>query len=146
MVGIDLPIWFTVSALFVIPFINAGVQRVNWSPRTKTLIALAVSLIFAVLLLWASGGLVLANLAVTAPTIFAYQHLIYQFIVKNVATKFEAITTPGSIVITDNPEPNKADVTTDATIKATGDNVTVPSPVTVNPAAQEIIKEDNVKG
>lgn len=146
MVGIDLPIWFIAIAVFLIPFINAGVQKVNWSPRTKTLIALAVSLIVAVLLLWASGGLAVANLAVVVPTVFAYQHLIYQFLVKNIATKFEAITTPGSVVVTDNPAPNKADVTSDATIKATGDNVTVNAPVTIDPAVPEIIKEDNVKG
>jgi hypothetical protein len=143
---VELPLAFMAIAAFLIPFINAGIQKVNWSPRTKTLIALAVSFLVAVVLLWATGGLVLANLAAAVPMVFAYQHLIYQFILKNVATKFEAITTPGSVVVSQNPDPQLADVTTDATIKATGDNVTVPAPVTVNPAATEIIKDNNVAG
>lgn len=143
---VELPLAFIVIATFVIPFINAGVQKVNWSPKTKTLIALAVSLIVSVVLLFLTGGLTLANLATSVPTIFAYQHLIYQFILKNVATKFEAITTPGSVVVSENPNPQLADVTTDATIKATGDNVTVPAPVTINPAATTIVKDENVAG
>lgn len=144
---VSLPFAFIAIATFLIPFINAGVQRVNWSPRTKTLIALAVSLLVSVALLFFTGGLSLVNLATAVPTIFAYQHLIYQFLLKNIATKFEAITTPGSIIVTDNPTPGLADVTTDATIKATGDNVTVPAPVAIDPSpAPEIIKDENVAG
>lgn len=144
---VELPIAFIVIATFLIPFINAGIQRVNWSPKTKTLIALAVSLLVSVGLLFATGGLSLANLATAVPTIFAYQHLIYQFILKNIATKFEAITTPGSVIVSENPTPGLADVTSDATIKATGDNVTVPTPVAIDPTpVPEIIKADNVAG
>jgi hypothetical protein len=144
---VELPLAFMAIAAVVIPFINAGVQRVNWSPKTKTLIALAVSFLVSIAILWATGGLSAATLLTSVPTIFAYQHLVYQFILKNVATKFEAITTPGSIIVANSPIPGLAEVTTDKTIKATGDNVTVPAPVAIDPTpVPQIVKDENVAG
>lgn len=138
------------TALFVIasPFINAAIIRVNWSPKTKSLVAWAVAIIIATAYVLITGGIAnIMQLFIAAPAIYGYSQAVYQFFVKNIATKFEAITTPGSVVLTDSAEAGKIDVTSDATIKETGDMVTITPPVQVTPAPPvEIVTENDVKG
>jgi len=136
------------------PFINAAIQRVNWSPKTKTLVALAVSAIIAVVYLLTTGQIAdWGQLATVVPVVYGYQQLIFQFFLKNIATKFEALTSPGSLVVSPSESsPGKVNITTDASIEATGSAVEVDPPVQVSTAPEpaqapiEIIKEDNVVG
>lgn len=123
------------TALFIIasPFINAAINRVNWSPKTKSFVAWGVAIAIATAYLLLTGGVAnLYQLFIAAPTVYAYSQAVYTFLVKNIATKFEAITTPGALVAAPSAEAGKVDITTDATIKETGDNVTVDSPVQIS--------------
>lgn len=157
------PITLGAIAFFILisPFINAGIQRVTWSPKTKSLVAWGVSIVLAVIFLLVTGGVSsLYNIFIAAPTIYGYQQAIYTFLVKNIATKFEAITTPGSVVVSPSQTtPGKVDITSDATINsASGNSVEAEPPVSVTTAAEaathpeapapvvEIIKEPNVVG
>lgn len=136
------------TALFVIasPFINAAINRVNWSPKVKSLVAWGTAIIIGTAYVLLTGGIAnIYQLFIAAPAIYGYSQAVYQFFVKNIATKFEAISTPGSVVLTTSAEAGKIDVTSDATIKATGDNVTVDPPVEVAPTV-EIVTENDVKG
>ena len=136
------------TALFVLvsPFINAYINKVNWSPKTKSLVAWGVAFAIATFYVLMTGGIAnIYQLFIAAPAIYGYTHAVYTFFVKNVATKFEAITTSGALVVAPSAESGKVDITSDATIKATGDNITVDPPVQVAPAV-EIVKDDNVVG
>jgi len=137
------------TALFVIvsPFINAYINKVNWSPKTKSLVAWAVAIVIATAYVLLTGGIAnISQLFIAAPAIYGYSQAVYTFFVKNIATKFEAITTAGAIVVTASDEAGKVDITSDATIKATGDNVTVEPPVQVTAEPVQIIPEADVKG
>lgn len=140
-----LPLTFVLT--FLSPFLSAYVQNVDWSPKTKTLLAMALSLVIAVLYLLMTGGIAdWSQLAVVVPAVFGVQQAVYQFFLKNIATKFEAITQLGSLVVTPSAEPNKVDITSDATIKETGDNITVDSPVEIVTPPAEITTETPAKG
>lgn len=89
-------------AVFAIlsPFINAAIQRVTWTPMQKSLLAWGVSAVLAVAFLFFTGGLGnLTQILIAIPTIYGIQQAIYQFLVKNIATKFEVITSPGATAI-----------------------------------------------
>lgn len=136
------------TAVFTIlaPFINAYINKVNWSPKTKSLVAWAVAIVIGTFYVVVTGGLGnISQIFIAAPAIYGYSQAVYQFLVKNIATKFEAITTAGSLVVAPSAEEGKVDITSDATIKATGDNITVDPPVQVTPAVT-IDKADNVVG
>lgn len=139
------------TALFVIaaPFINAAINRVNWTPKQKSLVAWAVAIIIATAYVLLTAGVAnLYQLFIAAPAIYGYSQAVYQFFVKNVATKFEAITTPGALVVTPSEESGKVEITSDATIEATGGNITVDPPVTVEQITEpeKIVVENDVKG
>lgn len=90
------------AALFAIisPFINAAIQRVTWTPMQKSLLAWGVSAVIAVAYLFFTGGLgSITQIIVAIPAIYGAQQAVYQFLVKNIATKFEIITSPGSTAI-----------------------------------------------
>lgn len=139
------------TALFAIisPFINAWINRVNWSPKTKALVAWITAIVLGTAYVLFTGGIAnIYQLFIAAPVIYGYTQAVYQFLVKNVATKFEAITTSGAVIVTPSANPAKVDITSDETIKATGDSVTVTPPVQVTtPSAPvTIIPEENVVG
>ena len=140
------------TAVFVIasPFINAAINRVNWSPKTKSLVAWAVAIAIGVFYVFFTGGIGnFYQLFIAAPAIFGYSQAVYQFIVKNVATKFEALTTAGAVVVSPSDEAGKVDVTSDATIDASSTSVTTTPPVQVSPeniTPIEIVKDPNVVG
>jgi len=137
------------TAIFIIasPFINAAINGVNWSPKTKSLVAWAVAIVIGTAYVLITAGVgSLYQLFIAAPAIYGYSQAVYQFLVKNIATKFEAITTPGSVVVTPSAEAGKVDITSDATIESTGDNVTVDPPVQVSASTVEIVKDPNVVG
>jgi hypothetical protein len=128
-----LPVAITAILAIFSPFINAYINKVTWSAKTKTVVAMAVSLVIAVAYLGFSGMIGdWSQLAVVAPMVYSLQQLVYNFFVKNIATKFEAVTELGSLVLTKSEEAGKVDVTSDATINATGDNITVDAPVQVS--------------
>jgi hypothetical protein len=151
-------------AVFILlsPFINAGIQNVTWTPKQKALLAWGVSIVLALAFLFVTGGVsALTNIFIAAPTVYGYQQAIYTFLIKNIATKFEAITTPGSIVVSPSSvTPGTVDITSDVTqANPTGHQLEVDPPVSVvtgtTPAAEapsepakpvEITKEDNVVG
>jgi hypothetical protein len=141
------------TAFFAIisPFINAWINRVNWSPKTKALVAWVTAIVFGTVYVLFTGGIAnIYQLFIAAPVIYGYTQAVYQFLVKNIATKFEAITSKDSVVITPSAEAGKVDVTSDASIKETGDNVAVTPPVQVTPATPAepvtIIPDPNVVG
>jgi len=123
------------TAIFVIasPFINAYINKVNWSPKTKSLVAWAVAIVIATAYVLLTGGIAnIQQLFIAAPVIYGYSQAVYQFFVKNIATKFEALTTPGSAVVTPSEEAGKIDITSDLTVESTGDNITVDAPVEID--------------
>jgi hypothetical protein len=139
-----------------LPFVNAWIQQVTWTPVQKNLVALATSAIFAILYLFFTGGLDLSNVPVAIAAIYGLSQAIYQFIVKNVATKFEAITTKGSIVVSPSDTAGKVEITTDASIDAVNtSSIQADPPVEITPdptpestediRSVEIVK-DNVVG
>lgn len=149
-----IPVTLGILLTFFLPFVNAGVQKVTWSPVQKNLLALATSAVFAIAYLFLTGGLDLANLPVAIAAIYGLSQAIYAFLVKNIATKFEAITTTGSIVVApSSEEPGKVTITTDASIEDHTNPTPVDPPVQLVTAPEEvpaapveIIKEDNVVG
>lgn len=151
-----IPVTLGILLTFFLPFVNAGIQKVTWSPVQKNLLALATSALFAIIYLFLTGGLDLSNLPVAIAAIYGLSQAIYAFLVKNIATKFEAITTSGSIVVAPSTEePGKVNITTDASIAAHSEPIAVDPPVQLITAPAEpeapatpveIIKEDNVVG
>jgi hypothetical protein len=149
----ELALPLTLVLTFISPFLSAYIQKVDWSPKTKTLLALAVSLLIAVAYLAMTGGIAdWSQLGVVIPAVYGLQQATYQFLLKNIATKFEAITEFGSLIITPAATPDKVNITSDATIEKTGDNITVDSPVQIEtPEASptppaEIVSETPAKG
>ena len=148
---------------YFLPFINAAIQKSTWTPVQKNLLALATSAVFAIVYLFLTGGLDLSNVPVAIAAAYGLSQAIYAFFVKNIATKFEAITTHGSVVVAPSAEePGKVNVTSDASIAASHDPAPVDTPVELvtapavpaEPVAVpeapatpvEIVKEDNVVG
>lgn len=148
-------------AVFILlsPFINAGIQNVTWTPKQKALLAWGVSIVLALAFLFVTGGVsALTNIFIAAPTVYGYQQAIYTFLIKNIATKFEAITTPGSIVVAPSATvPGTVDITSDATkANPTGHQLEVDPPVALTTTetpqepvvepVKEIVKDENVVG
>lgn len=142
----EIPITLGILLTFFLPFINAGIQKVSWTPTQKNLLAIATSALFAVGYLFLTGGLDLSNLPLAIAGIYGLQQAIYAFFVKNIATKFEALTTHGSIVVGPSDDAGKLDITSDATIKETGDNITVDAPVEIVSPPEELKSETPAKG
>jgi hypothetical protein len=152
----DIPITLGILLTFILPFINAGIQKVTWSPTQKNLVALVTSAIFAIVYLFLTGGVDWSNVPLAIAACYGLSQAIYAFFVKNIATKFEAITSPGSVVVSPSAEPGKVDITSDTTIEdsKSGSAIEVDPPVQLitteapsEPAKPvEITKEDNVVG
>lgn len=147
---VEIPLTLGILLTFFLPFINAAVQKVTWSPTKKNLLAIATSAIFALLYLFLTGGIDPSNIPLAIAACYGLQQAIYAFFVKNIATKFEAITTSGSIVAAPSAETaGKIDITSDDTIDddTTGSSVEVDSPVQLATGTPvEIIKDENVVG
>lgn len=143
----ELALPLTLVLTFLSPFLSAYVQNVDWSPKTKTLLAMVLSLLIAVLYLFMTNGIAdWSQLGVAIPAVYGLQQAVYNFFLKNIATKFEAITQLGSLVITPSQETGKVDITSDATIKETGDNITVDAPVEIVTPPAELTTETPAKG
>ena len=143
----ELAIPLTLVLTFISPFLSAYVQNVNWSPKTKTLLAMILSLLIAILYLVMTGGIGdWTQIGLVIPAVFGVQQAIFQFFLKNVATKFEAMTNFGSLVVTPSAEVGKVDITSDATIKETGDKISVDAPVQISDPPEVLINETPAKG
>jgi hypothetical protein len=143
----ELALPLTLVLTFLSPFLSAYIQKVDWSPKTKTLLAMALSLLIAILYLFMTNGIAdWSQLAVAIPAVYGVQQGIYNFFLKNIATKFEAITEFGSLIVTPNADPEKVNITSDATIKETGDNITVDSPVQIVTPPDALSTETPAKG
>lgn len=130
----EIPITLGILLTFFLPFLNAAIQKVSWTPTQKNLVAIATSAIFAIAYLFFTGGIDLSNLPLAIAAVYGLQQAIYAFFVKNLATKFEAVTTTGSVVVSPNiDEPGKVDITTDETIEnsTSGSSVKADPPVQV---------------
>lgn len=143
----ELALPLTLVLTFISPFISAYVQNVDWSPKTKTLLAMILSLLIAILYLWMTNGIAdWSQLGIAIPAIFGIQQAIYNFFLKNIATKFEAVTNFGSLVVTPSVEPGKVDITNDETIKETGDKVSVDAPVQITDPPEVLVQDTPAKG
>lgn len=139
----------TAIFLLVLPFINAWINKVTWTPKTKSLVALATSIVVAVIYVLLTGGIAnLAQLWLAIPAIYGATQAIYQFLVKNIATKFEALTTKDSAVVAPAETPGTVTVATDETIKNETDTTPVETPVQITTSETnkpvEITKTDVV--
>jgi len=144
---VELAIPLTLVLTFLSPFLSAYIQKVNWSPKTKTLLALAMSLLIAVAYLAMTGTIAdWSQLAVVIPAVYGLQQLVFQFFLKNIATKFEAITEFGSLVVSPGATTGSVDITSDATIKETGDHISVETPVQIVTPPDELNTETPAKG
>lgn len=143
----ELALPLTMLLTLISPFISAYVQNVDWSPKTKTLLAIVLSLIIAIVYLYLTNGIAdWTQLGVVVPAVYGLQQAIYNFFLKNIATKFEAITNFGSLIVSPAAEPGKVDITSDQTIKETGDNVTVDAPVQIVQPPEVITSDTPAKG
>lgn len=149
----DIPVTLGLILTVILPFINAGIQKVSWTPTQKNLVAVATSTIFAIAYLFFTGGLDWSNVPLAIAGIYGLQQAIYAFFVKNLATKFEAITTKGSVVVAPSAEAGKVEIVSDATIEdsVSGSSVAVDPPVQVVTTETpdkpvEITKDENVAG
>lgn len=143
----ELALPLTLVLTFFSPFLSAYIQKVDWSPKTKSLLAMALSLVIALLYLSMTNGIAdWSQLAVVIPAVYGVQQGIYQFFLKNIATKFEAMTEFGSLIVTPGYEADKVNITSDATIKETGDNITVDSPVEIVTPPAELTTDTPAKG
>lgn len=138
----------TIIFTILSPFINAWINKIDWSPKTKSLVAWATAIVLGTLFTILTGGLSNISQALIAiPAIYGYSQAIYQFLVKNIATKFEALTTKGSAVVAPTDDPGTVTITSDATIAAETDSTPVPTPVQITtPETVEIIPDPDVKG
>lgn len=139
----------TIVFTLLLPFINAWINRVTWTPKQKSLVALGTSIVLAVAYVLLTGGIgSLQQLFIAIPAIYGASQAIFQFLVKNVATKFEALTTANSTVIAP-AESGTVTVASDETIEAKTDSTPVATPLQVvsTEADSEIITQDpSVKG
>lgn len=120
----------TILFTILLPFINAWINKVTWTAKTKSLVALGTSIVLAIIYVLLTGGIAnLAQLWLAIPAIYGASQAIYQFLVKNIATKFEAITTKDSAVVAPAEQPGTVTITTDETIEAKTDTVPVATPV-----------------
>jgi hypothetical protein len=143
----ELALPLTMLLTLISPFISAYVQNVDWSPKTKTLLAIVLSLIIAIVYLYLTNGIAdWTQLGVVVPAVYGLQQAIYNFFLKNIATKFEAITNFGSLIVSPAAEPGKVDITSDQTIKETGDNITVDAPVQIVQPPEVITSDTPAKG
>lgn len=129
------------------PFLDAWIIRSNWTPKQKTLVTWATSILLGTAFVVATGGWgALQNVLVAIPAIYGYSQAIYQFLVKNLATKFEALTTGNSAVITPAEPAGTVTITSDETIKAETNTVPVETPVQINTTKEsvEIYKSDAI--
>lgn len=137
----EIPITLGILLTFFLPFLNAAIQKVTWSPTKKNLLAIATSALFAIAYLFLTGGIDPANIPLAIAACYGLQKAIYEFLVKNLATKFEAISSPGSVVVSaSETSPGKVNITTDASIEASTDPVDVDPPVQVVTAPEEPAK------
>jgi hypothetical protein len=148
---VEVPIIITILITMASPYVNAYINKVNWSAKTKNLVALATSTVIAIAYLYFTGGILgWDQLAVTMTSIYGLQQATYQFLLKVPASKFEAATRTDAVILTPTDE-NKVEVTTTDSIKA-GDTISVEPPVTITPNSiledtiNEIITENPVKG
>lgn len=137
------------SALFILlkPFIDAWIIQSKWTPKQKSLVAWGTSIVLGTLFVLVTGGLgSIQQILIAIPAVYGYSQAIYQFLVKNIATKFEALTTKDSAVVAP-AESGTVTITTDETIKAETDNVPVETPVTISTTPDtpvEIVKTNVV--
>lgn len=145
----ELPIVLVIIITFFSPYVNAYIQRVTWSSETKNLVALTVSAVIALAYLIFTGGIGdWSQISIWVPAVYGLQQAAYNFILKSSASKFEAATTKGSVVVTPAETPGTVNVSTDATIVAgtVKEEVATPLQVVSTEPKIEIHKEPDVKG
>lgn len=90
----EIPVVLTIILTVLSPYATAFFNRVTWSPETKHLVTIAVSIVIAVLYLIVSGSVGdWSALAVVIPMVYTLQQLVYKFILKDSVKSFELNTT-----------------------------------------------------
>jgi hypothetical protein len=123
----------------IAPFAIALINKVKWSSSTKQLVAFGVSIVFAVLWLVVTGGIAgygIQSLLAAVPAIYTLSQAVYEFFVKNIASKLEAATDKSAVVISPAPGENNVFVTSNETIQVAKvsdapANVVVDSPIEI---------------
>jgi hypothetical protein len=143
----ELPIVLTILLTVLSPYAAAVVNRVQWSSETKNLVALTLSIIIAVLYLLLTGGIAdWSQLGIVIPAIYGLQQAAYNFILKNSATKLEAATTAGAVVVSPTPTPGTVNITTDKTIEDETNQTPVETPIQIITPPEAITNETPSKG
>lgn len=144
---IELPLAVTALLTILSPYITAFFNRVNWSPQTKNLVSLSVSIVISVAYLLMTGGIAdWSQLGIVIPAVYGLSQLVYQFFLKVSVTKFEAATTKGAVIVSPATEPGTVNITTEESIKAGTEPVTALPPVEITPALTEITSDTPAKG
>lgn len=144
---ITVPFVITVLITFFSPFANAFIQRVNWSPETKHLVALGVSALIAIGYLLMTGGIGdWSQLGVVIPAVYGLQQAVFAFILKVPATKFEAATTKGAVIVSPATDPGTVNITTEDSIKSGAEPITAVPPVQIEPTITEVTSTTPAKG
>lgn len=103
-----IPVVLTILFTFLSPFVTAYFNRVQWSAETKTLTAIVVSAVIAVLYLLMTGGIGdWSQLAVVVPAIFGLQQAIFRYFVTGPVKELEIATTSKDSIaafVAENPE------------------------------------------
>ena len=131
------------------PFLTAALNRVRWTSKTKHLVAFGVSIVLAVFWLVVTGGF--AAFDVTAiiaamPAIYTISQAVYAFFVKNIASKFEAVTDKSAVVISPSDEVDKVVVTSNDTIKVSNETGTPANVETHTPIRVDTVEENEPRG
>lgn len=119
------------------PFVIAFFNKVKWSSKTRELVAAGVAIVVAVAWLALTGSITdWTNIIVAAPAVYTLQSLIYRFVLKEWASKFEVATDKGAVIITPAENPKDVLVTSSETIKVSEkehapENIEVDAPVEV---------------
>jgi hypothetical protein len=145
----EIPIVLVIIVTFFSPYVNAYIQKVTWSSQTKNLIALTVSAVIALGYLFLTGGIGdWSQISIWVPAVYGLQQAVYNFILKNSASKFEAATTKGAVVVSPAQTPGTVNVSTDSTIEdgTQKEEVSTPLQVTSTDPVVEIVKPDDVRG
>ncbi|QFG12183.1 membrane protein [Arthrobacter phage Racecar] len=144
---IELPLAVTALLTVLSPYITAFFNRVNWSSETKNLVSLSVSIVISVLYLLMTGGIAdWSQLGIVIPAVYGLSQLVYQFLLKVSASKFEAATTKGAVIVSPVPDSGTVNITTEESIKAGTEPVTAHPPVEIAPTPTEIVTTTPAKG
>lgn len=145
----EIPIVLVIVITFFSPYVNAYIQKVTWSTQAKNLIAITVSAVIALGYLFFTGGIGdWSQISIWIPAVYGLQQAVYNFILRSSASKFEAATTKGAVVVSPAETTGTVNVSTDQTIEEGTQKEEVQTPLQVISTDKpiEITQDPNVVG